>query len=220
MESITYPLLTDYTQPILRQGTANNTEADLAAIFASVFSSLLSPRLIDIRDYGTPAIGSRNVLERLIKQQGLAVLIRDTTDTDYNTTTAIMRAIYESYLALGSDRGLNFLQFVLQMLFPNIWSIKRVWHLSSAAAEYPRYLTTEPYGSPDYTDFFLTSRIQITLNDTVQPTVLAEIAPVLRRLVPANIYPKVAILIQVDDLGIGYAMGMIGTMVQDLSPFY
>lgn len=220
MEPVSFPILTDLTQPIARQNAANTAEEDIAAVFVSVFGSEIASRFIDVMDYGAPVLGSRNVLERVTKQDGLAVLIRDTSDTDYDTTTAIMRAIYASWISLGSERGLAFLQYVIQMLFPDTWTIKRLWHPISRVGQYPRYLTNSPYGDAPFPAFFLTSRIQIFFDETVALDVLSELAPSLRRLVPANIVPTIAVSIPIEDLGVGISLGMYGTMVADLSPFY
>lgn len=213
MEPVNFPLGQVLGTPIARQPTANDTEAVIAELFATALE-MISGRVADLRDYGAPVLGSRNVLERMSKHDGLAVLVRSASETDTELTTAIMRAIYASWVGLGSERGLGFLEFVLQMIWPDAWTLRRLWH--TIEGQYPRFLTHDPYNQDD---FFLTSRIQILLDDSIARTELSELAPILRRLVPANIVPSVVIDVPVEEMGIGVAVAMTGYQVADLSPF-
>lgn len=213
MESVSFPVNQVLGTPIALQPTANDTETVLAELFATALE-MISGRVADLRDYGAPVLGSRNVLERMSKHDGLAVLVRSASETDTELTTAIMRAIYASWVGLGSERGLGFLEFVLQMIWPDAWTLRRLWH--TIEGQYPRFLTHDPYNQDD---FFLTSRIQILLDDSIARTELSELAPILRRLVPANIVPSVVIDVPVEDIGIGIAVVMTGYQVADLSPF-
>lgn len=213
MEPVSFPVGQVLGTPIARQPTANDTETVMAELFATALE-MISGRVADLRDYGAPVLGSRNVLERMSKHDGLAVLVRSASETDTELTTAIMRAIYASWVGLGSERGLGFLEFVLQMIWPDAWTLRRLWH--TIDGQYPRFLTHDPYNQDD---FFLTSRIQILLDDSIARTELSELAPVLRRLVPANIVPSVVIDVPVEDIGIGIAVVMTGYQVADLSPF-
>lgn len=213
MEPVSFPVGQVLGTPIALQPTANDTETVLAELFATALE-MISERVADLRDYGAPMLGSRNVLERMSKHDGLAVLVRSASETDTELTTAIMRAIYASWIGLGSERGLGFLEFVLQMIWPDAWTLRRLWH--TIEGQYPRFLTHDPYNQDD---FFLTSRIQILLDDSIARTELSELAPVLRRLVPANIVPSVVIDVPVEDMAIGVAVVMTGYQVADLSPF-
>lgn len=215
MESVTFPIAQNLGAPIAVQHAADEIELMLADLFVYCLN-LLGERVTDLRDYGTPMLGSRNVLERMSKHDGLAVLIRSASATDTAITTAIMRAIYTSWIGLGSERGLGFLQFMLQLLWPQQWTIRRLWH--TAVGQYPRHLTHDPY---DQDDFFLTSRVQILLSDdgSIPRSELSELAPVLRRLVPANIVPSVVIDMAVEDTQVGVVAVMKGMQVVNLSAF-
>jgi hypothetical protein len=111
---------------------------------------------------------------------------------------------------------LAFLEFVMSMLWPNLWTINRIFHSVEYAEGYPRFLT--------YTDdetTFPTSRIRITFDDALPVAEMSELAPVLRRLVPANVVPSIAIIDDTEfTLPIGRgAAAMAAYRVIDYSPF-
>lgn len=172
--------------------------------------SEIQKSLEDLINYGSPHLGSPAVIERFSKQDGLAALRRpETGDT-------LMRVIYTSWASLPSRRGLGFLEFVLNMLWPNLWTINRLFHSVEYAAGYPRFLS--------YTDdetTFPTSRIRITFDESLPIAEMSELAPVLRRLVPANVVPSIAIIDDTEfTLPIGEgAVAMASYRVIDYSPF-
>ena len=155
-------------------------------------------------DYGCPHLGSRKVIERFSKQDGLVVLRRPlTSDT-------LMRVIYANWSSLASERGLGFLEFVLRMIWTDQWQIKRLWHPIKTYLNYPKHITDEE--KPDH---FLTSRLRISIDDTVDTSEIIELSPILRRLVPANVVLKVhskALDVELGDSAIG--VGVYGKVYQ------
>ena len=131
--------------------------------------------LNDIFSYSVPWQGSQSVVECFTKLNGLVVLRRD----DEDLSDRLMRIIYANWQALASERGLGFLQFVLDMLYPKQNEIMRLWHSKSLAHKYPSYLTDTAR-----IDRFLTSPIRIKLDAAVNIRELSELAPTLSRLVP------------------------------------
>ena len=104
----------------------------------------------------------------------------------------------------------------MDMLWPNLWTINRLFHSVEYAAGYPRFLS--------YTDdetTFPTSRIRITFDESLPIAEMSELAPVLRRLVPANVVPSIAIIDDTEfTLPIGQsAVAMTAYRVIDYSPF-
>lgn len=180
----------------------------MAQAMATVLNAELGAALQDLVDYGSPHLGSRTVIERFSKQDGLAVLRRPVT------ADVLMRVIYANWSSLASERGLGFLQFVLQMLWPDQWSIGRLWHSIPLAAAYPRFL-----GEVEREDRFLTSRIRIRLVDSVDRSELSELAPVLRRLVPAHVVPQVVLDIPTTPMQLGLAVVMTTYQVADFTAF-
>lgn len=137
--------------------------------------------LMDLINYGCPHIGSPSVVERFSKQEGLVVLRQS------ESTNTLMRVLLANWMAHGSKRGLHFLEFVLEMLFPQQWEIIHLYHYVEFAEQYPLFLTD----TNDETTF-PTSRIRITLADQVDGQRAAELKPSLLRLIPAHIVPSIA----------------------------
>lgn len=166
--------------------------------FIRSFELLFNEQINDIFHYGMPHFGSANVVERFTKQDGLVVLRRP------QASEAIMRVIYANWISLGSKRGLSFLEFVLQMLWPNQWEIARLYHSITFIDQYPKLVT-----EIKVSDSFLTSRIFVLMNSTVDINELKELSPVLERLVPAHIVPQIGIRA---DLGTGIEIGMAAAL--------
>lgn len=156
-------------------------EQDIQSLFIEVFNDLYGDVIDDIHHYGMPHLGSPKVVERFTKQDGLAVLRRPTSNDE------TMRVIYANWKSLSSKRGLSFLEFVLQMIWADQWEIQRLYHSTERVDSYPTLATTM-----QTRDSFLTSRINITLSQNIDVDEVIEIAPILSRLVPANIVAKIS----------------------------
>ena len=140
-----------FTRPIDQQvNNHQGLETALAKAFKQVFADVFEQQVQDMLDYGCPHLGSRTVIERFSKQDGLVVLRRPfTSDT-------LMRVIYANWSSMASERGLGFLEFVLRMLWTDQWQIKRMWHPIKTYLNYPAHITVDE--KPDH---FLTSRLRI-----------------------------------------------------------
>lgn len=173
----------DFTKPIT-QHTANAdygiAEVDMRTIFNELILQFLQTDLVDLFNYGTPQLGSGAVVEKFAKKDGLSVLRRGIT------TDRIMQVIYAEWIGKGGKRGLQFLEFVLTMIWGNDYRIAQVFHSIEYADVYPRFLSLE-----ETEDSFLTSRRYITINKNIDLKEVSELAPTLQRLVPANIVPVV-----------------------------
>lgn len=198
----------NFAAPLLSQPQATDLERGLSRAVAVVLQDELGMALEDLRNYGVAWLGRDEVVERFIKQDGLVVLKRP------NTGPLLMRVIYQNWLALGSERGLGFLQFVLQMLWPDQWQVVRLWHSVATVNRYPLDVVEQEGAGK-----FLTSRIRVYLPDDADRAELAEIAPVLRRLVPAHVVPEIALAVFSDAMQVGVAMAMSRYEVANLSPF-
>lgn len=196
----------DLLAPLEQSHTANELERSLQAAFIKTYIELLGDDLKDLFDYSVPTMAGPRVVERFSKQDGLVVLRRpDTSET-------LMRVIYAAWKGLASKRGLAFLEFVLRMLWPGQYEIKRLYHSKRLASDYPTRLT---YFSTH--DTFLTSRIHVTMDESVDIKELAELAPTLTKLVPANVVPGIAIEFPVEDIVMCGVVGAQITMVGDFS---
>lgn len=198
----------NFLYPINTQHTGTDLRTDIAQAIQQVWADQFQSQMQDLVDYGTPHLGSRTVVERFTKQDGLAVLRRPVT------ADVLMRIIYANWSSLASERGLGFLQFVLQMLWPDQWQVIRLWHSKLYVSQYPRFLFESSTASR-----FLTSRIRIYLDDTVPSGELSELAPILRRLVPANIVPQVVGKVtDVEDLVLRPVLSAVPYVVVDATP--
>lgn len=102
------------------------------------------------------------------------------------TSNTMMWVIYANWSSLASERGLGFLEFVLRTVWTDQFQIKHLWHPISSYLNYPVHITVE-----EKSDHFLTSRLRISIEDTVNTFEIIELSPILRRLVPANVVVKV-----------------------------
>lgn len=199
----------NFTRPVDDQYAHVGLETALVQAFHQVYVEQFSQKMQDLVDYGAAHIGSRTVIERFSKQDGLVVLRRPVT------SDTLMRVIYANWSSLASERGLGFLEFVLKMIWANQWQIIRLWHSVARINQYPLFLSTEQQAN-----YFLTSRIMISLDATVSIAEIAELSPIIRRLVPANIVVKVnakALNREAETKAIGVAMvGKVYNLV-DLS---
>ena len=138
-----------------------------------------------IFNYSVPCQGRQSVVECFTKLNGLVVFRLD--DDGLGLSDTLMRIIYANWQALASERGLGFLQFVLDTLYPKQNEIMRLWHSKSLVHKYPSYLTDTAR-----IDRFLTSHIRIKLDAVVNICELSELAPTLSRLVPWQVVPEIA----------------------------
>ena len=199
----------DFLAPIAFTHKADDLERAMADVFINVVQDMQINPLNDIYSYGVPWRGSRTVVERFTKLNGLAVLRRN----DGGLSDKLMSIIYANWEAMASERGLSFLQFVLDMLYPKQNEIVRLWHSSALASSYPLYVT-EAQG----TNRFLTSRIRIKIGSDVDLSELSELAPTISRLVPWQIVPEVAVSIETDDMGVKLALAGEIVQVANFSP--
>ncbi|GAA5003305.1 hypothetical protein GCM10023206_06860 [Acinetobacter puyangensis] len=182
--------IVSFTQPIQQSFAQDGLETDLVSAFIAVMANEIHADFQDLVDYGCPHIGSARVVERFTKQDGLVVLRRS------DSSDKIMQVIFATWQSLGSERGLNFLEFVLKMLWANNWTIKRLWHKTDQIENYPRFLSEIKQNH-----HFLTSRINLEIGENVDLSEIVELSPAVRKLVPANIVLKVIAKALNKDLG-------------------
>lgn len=200
----------DFLAPLANSHAANELERAMAGIFTAVVQDLQIDQLNDIHNYGTPWQGSRTVVERFTKLNGLAVLRRD----DDGLSDKLMSVIYSNWQAIASERGLGFLQFVLDMLYPKLNEVIRLWHSKAFAASYPNYVSEEVGQGR-----FLTSRVRIKIDDSVNIAELSELAPTITRLVPWQVVPEIAVDVDTEDVGVAVAVAGSLYLVGNFSPY-
>ncbi|WP_321946594.1 phage head spike fiber domain-containing protein [Paraburkholderia sp. J10-1] len=114
--------------PLVESFEYDQLEAELKAIFLSVFESLIRPRERRLNLYGMPHLGDTELIERALKNAGLALVKRTDTRSSF-----LMKA-----MALNPRRGTIFLKQYLQSVWPNVWEVEQLWHPIASAARYPQ----------------------------------------------------------------------------------
>ena len=204
----------NFTQPIEAQFAHDGLETAIASAVKQVFAENLANQMQDLVDYGSPHIGSATVVERFTKQDGLAVLRRG------DPTGKLLRIIYANWSSLASERGLGFLEFVLKMMWGGDTQVIRLWQKISNMEQYPLALSEQQAAG-----YFLTSRIKILLGESINLNEAIELAPILKRLVPAHILPNLysdavnadLVLWNENGDGLGVAIGFKPYLIVDLS---
>lgn len=199
----------DITLPIAQGHHANELEYAMSAVFRQMVKDGLLQEFNELFQYGTPFLGDRTVIERFTKLNGLAVLRR----SDDGLSDKIMSIILANWQALASERGVAFLQFVLNMLYPRQNKIIRLWHSKQLSNFYPTYVSED-----EGEDKFLTSRVRIKLDNNIDIGELSELVPVFRRLVPWHIVPEVAINVDIQEIDVGMALAITAYHIQDYYP--
>ena len=200
----------DFLAPILHSHTNSELERAMVSVFTAIVQDTQIDQLNDIYSYAVPWQGSRTVVESFTKLNGLAVLRRN----DAGLSDKIMSVIYSNWTSIASERGVGFLQFVLDMLYPNQNQIVSLWHSRPLASSYPRYVA-ESKGQ----DRFLTSRVRIKIDSGVNVAELSELTPTIARLVPWQVVAEVAVAVNTDNLSLQAAVGGKGYHVANFSPY-
>lgn len=194
-------------EPLSYSHTYTELEQAMQQVFIKTYIDLLGDDLTNLFDYSVPHMAGGSVVERFSKKDGLVVLRRP------NISEALMRVIYANWISMGSKRGLAFLDFVLRMLWPGQYKIKRLFHSKALASSYPSRLTYT-----ESSENFLTSRIHISMDDDVDLQELTQLAPTLTKLVPANVVPSIAVEVGINDLEITAAVGVMPMLVCNFEP--
>ncbi|EGK11738.1 hypothetical protein [Psychrobacter sanguinis] len=202
---------TDFTRTVQESHKANELDEAISGIFNKLIKEYELENLVDMNSYGTPWLESSPVvIERFSKLNGLVILRQDAD----GLSTDIMAMILSSWQAMASGRGLAFLQFVLDMLFPGNNRVLRLWHSKELANSYPVAVSEkEMPGS------FLTSRVRIALTLDDNNSDISDIAPVLEKLVPWHIVPEIAVSNEFGQVDVAVAVGGYRYHVAYLSPF-
>jgi hypothetical protein len=159
----------------------SSIENELKQLFIALFQQSLRTQFRRIDHYGYPHLLDESdfeTVQRFIKLEGLSLLNREIDNQPY------MREVFRAWRGQHSRRGLGFLEFYLQMLWPNAWQIKQYWHSISQHANYPFNVTANEAESN-----FLTSRVAVLLDPNLVANFeeLAKMTPALKRVVPARI---------------------------------
>lgn len=175
------PFLTLPTaDPIVSSFAENGIEGDLKQLFKDLFEEKLARKLFDANVLGAPHLGTFDLVRRNVNADGL-VLLPNSSEEEAT------RYLYRAWRSRDNDgRGVHFLKTYLQMLFPNLCDVEQM--MQSKKIPYPNDLYPASTHGAD-ADKFLTSRIEITLDWSVEMTNFHHLMSVFRSVIPARLTP-------------------------------
>ncbi|WP_186083647.1 phage head spike fiber domain-containing protein [Burkholderia gladioli] len=130
--SVLTPIDPPSLAPLQNSAERDDFEAELKALFISVFESMIRDRERRLNLYGMPHLGDDELIQRALKNAGLSLIRRDTTRQSF---------LLKAALARNPRRGLIFLRQYLQSAWPNVWTAEPLWHPVALADQYPQFLT-------------------------------------------------------------------------------
>lgn len=164
--------------PLVNSAAYDEVEAELKQVFLDLFATYLRASERDLNVVGVAHLGSLTLLEKMIKQDGLAVFGDDTYAVQY---------LYRAWHARNPKRGMIFLKTYLQLIWPDGWIVEQMWQDKSKP--YPTALVarssiTDP--DPD-TNYFMTSRIVVSIADDAESGInIPRVEPAIRSVLSAR----------------------------------
>jgi hypothetical protein len=198
--------------PLVNSAQYDELEAELKQVFLDLFATYLRASERDLNVVGAAHLGSLALLEKCIKQDGLAVFGDDTFAVQY---------LYRAWHARNPKRGMIFLKTYLQLIWPNGWIVDQMWQ--DKRQPYPTALVarSDITDSDPTTNYFMTSRIVVSIADDAESGVnIPRVAPALRSALAARFLLEIRNLRQfanADTNGIGVGTVMYGEQLAMLS---
>ncbi len=185
--------------PLQQSAEYDQLEAELKALVISLWQKNLADRALDVSLHGMPHLGSKDLILKTLKQDGIANF------NTINLTEDNARYLLMAFHHCNQKKGTHFLETFLKCTWGNDFEIHQLWQKKDV--EYPKALKTEQEISDeglDGNDYFLTSRLRIELGNsgTVFPS---DIAKTLRSTLQAKLF--VADILRRTNLLTTYAFG-------------
>lgn len=168
--------------PLENSFTENDYEREIKELFIEIFKKNLSDNVFDANVAGNAQLGSQTLVKRSINSDGLVLLQSDREE--YST-----RYLYRAWKSRNNQgRGLHFLRTYLQLLFPNLCTVAQAWQ--DKKLTYPSGLTDKMPEKTEINEYFLTSRVLISLTFDVNAHSLKEFRDIIRSVIPARLVPE------------------------------
>jgi hypothetical protein len=116
-------------QPLRNSFEYDQLEEDLKDAFLTVFDQYIRPFERQVNLSGMPHLGETDLIERTLKDYGLAIVRRDATRTAF---------LLKAARARNPRRGMIFLKQYLQSVWPGVWKVEPLWYPVAKADKYPR----------------------------------------------------------------------------------
>lgn len=196
MESVTeerQPLVFPHLQaphdlePLQLSHEDSDYEQALKEIFLELFESKIRAPFERVNTYGMAHVGDFEGVERFTKQDGVAAY-RVAGKEEH------IRELYRGWKSRNPRRGLHFLKFYLQAIFPNQWTCDQLW-------QNPAMPYTTDMSKTERTGYFLTSRVSVSIasQGVVDSQVFSLIAPSIRSVLPARLMLVIRLLNEFDN---------------------
>ncbi len=196
--------------PLKNSWEATDVESDLKRVFIDLYYDFMRAGERRLNVYGSPHLGSFGLIERFVKEDGLAMIRKEDEDA--------MRYLFRAWKARNPKRGLHFLRTYLQMLWPNAWTAEQMWQDKSIA--YPNGLVVESMAVSPATHF-LTSRVVASVEDDDETGAnLTQIAPALRATLGAKFLLFLTLLRRMSNTGDDGLFVYGGMLAQQLSEWF
>lgn len=125
-------------EPLRQSFEYDQLETELKEAFFAVFERMIRPAERQLNLYGMPHLGDDVLIERALKDAGMAIVRRNSVRSGF---------LLKAAKARNPRRGMLFLAQYLQSVWPNVWKIEQLWHPVALAAEYPAHAV--PHGVID-----------------------------------------------------------------------
>jgi hypothetical protein len=119
-------------QPLRNSFEYDQLESELKDAFLAVYDQYIRPFERQVNLSGMPHLGDTDLIERTLKDYGLAIVRRDATRTAF---------LLKAARARNPRRGMLFLKQYLQSVWPGVWKVETLWHPMATAADYPQDAT-------------------------------------------------------------------------------
>jgi hypothetical protein len=119
-------------QPLRNSFEYDQLEDDMKDVFLTVFDQYIRPFERQVNLSGMPHLGDTELIERTLKDYGLAIVRRDATRTAF---------LLKAARARNPRRGMLFLKQYLQSVWPGVWKVESLWHPVATAVNYPEECT-------------------------------------------------------------------------------
>jgi hypothetical protein len=119
-------------QPLRNAFEYDQLEEDMKDVFLTVFDQYIRPFERQVNLSGMPHLGDTELIERTLKDYGLAIVRRDATRTAF---------LLKAARARNPRRGMLFLKQYLQSVWPGVWKVETLWHPVVTSVDYPEDCT-------------------------------------------------------------------------------
>ncbi|WP_227461617.1 phage head spike fiber domain-containing protein [Cupriavidus pauculus] len=115
-------------EPLRQSFEYDQLESELKEAFFAVFEKMIRPAERQLNLYGMPHLGGDELIERALKDAGMAIVRRNSVRSSFLLKAAKSR---------NPRRGMLFLARYLQSVWPNVWKIDQLWHPTEKLDQYP-----------------------------------------------------------------------------------